>query len=137
MRILLLLLALSLLPAQPANEKATSVAELFKASNMFPKSNRVTDITSRLAESEKREGAVSAASIESSAAAGVTIKVYSSETERNNARLRMVKECSGCNLVTECGTILVYTPFSRAISDILYQRSEEYYGIMTKRYHCK
>ena len=137
MRILSLLLALSISLAQPANEKATSVADLFKAANMFPKSNRVTDITAKLTQSEKREGAASAANIESSTPAGVTIRVYRSEAERNNARLRMVKECPGCNLVTECGAILVYTPFSRAISDVLYRRSEEYYGLLNKHYHCK
>jgi hypothetical protein len=128
---------LPVLLAQPANEKATSVAELFKAANMFPKSNRIADLTGRLTESEKSSGALSAANIESSHVAGVTIKVYRSITERNNARLLMVKECPGCNMVTECGAILVYTPFVRAISDVLYDRSQEYFTVMAKRYHCK
>lgn len=139
MRPLLIVLTLSLCFGQPVNVTATAVAEMFKARNLFPKANKVTDITSSLSPQEKQAGVLSIANVESSTVNGVTIKVFRSIKERNAARLQMVNKCPGCNFLAECGVILVYTPTmqDREINKILNSRSTEYYIVMSRQYKCE
>jgi len=123
--------------AQPAGITGVAVAEALRTANVFPKSNQITDTTGSLMPADKSDGALSGATIASNRT--VTIKVYKSSAARNQARLRMVKECPGCNSMTECGTILIYTPlFDRApdMNQILHRRSREYHVALSKRYGC-
>lgn len=128
-------------PAKPAfaGPTAVEIGEVLKRANVFPKTNQVTDTTTGLTEADRNEGAVSSAVIESSEPAGVAIKVFHSIDERNQARLRMIKDCPGCVAITECGAILMYEPYTKAddINKILRQKSQEYYGVLKRQYKCE
>jgi hypothetical protein len=135
----------------PETSPATEVADVLKSANAFPKTNRVTSIP--LTETDKAQGATAAANIASARPEGVTVKVYNSDTERNQARLRMIEECPGCNSLTECGSILIYTPDPTAdrnlgimsqeakdsLREIVQMQREHhrsYYEILRKHYRC-
>lgn len=87
---------------------ATEVADALKAANLFPEANEVRTVA--LTEADLAAGAVAAANLASSRPEGVTIKVYASPQERNQARLGLIDECPGCNHLAECGPIIVVSP---------------------------
>ncbi len=136
---ILAVLATAVSAGQPTGETAAAVAHVFKAANLFPKSNRITDTTAYLSSADKTGGVISSANIESSSPSGVTVKIYRTKAERKQARLRMVKECPGCNAISACGAMLVYTPFTKAadINKILLLHSLQHVDVLEKHYRCR
>ena len=139
MRNVLVFLALGVVAAQPPTEKALAVFDVLRAANHFPKTTRATETTPSLSKQDRDLGATSSAIIPSALPAGITVKIYKSPKHRNDARLRMVKDCTGCNAITECGAILVYEPYGKAndMNAIIRNRHKEYYATLSKHYHCE
>ncbi len=110
--------------AQPVAPEAMEAADALKLANVLPESNSVRYVA--LGDSDVEDGAIAAANVAFYRPEGITIKVYGSPTQRNQARIRMVDACPGCNHLTECGAILLYTPNASHNRDL---------GIMTQ--HAK
>jgi len=105
--------------------------------NVFPKENTVVE--KPLNDVDKKEGALTSVNIASFNVAGYTVKVYQSSDKRNQARLRMIKECPGCNVLVECGAILMYEPVSRArdLNQIAQEHARERGEILKRYFHCQ
>ena len=76
--------------------------------------------------------------IESSGVEGYTVKVYQSIDQRNRARLRMIKECAGCNFIVECDAILMYEPIfkDREMNVIGNKHVKERYEVLRRYFGC-
>jgi hypothetical protein len=109
-----------------------------EVARVLSKTSEASDTTNAVTDADRNSGVVSSAVMATSQPAGLTIKVYRSGTERNQARLRLVQDCPGCNFITECGPILAYEPIlqSSDINKILNQKARERYEILKRHYKC-
>jgi hypothetical protein len=129
-----------LTPPMPRGSKATptaiEVAQVLKRANIFPKDNAVRE--EPLSDLDKTEGALTRVLIESSRLEGVTVKVYKSIDQRNQARLRMIKECPGCNFIVECDSILMYEPLydNRELNVQGHKLTRERYEVLKRYFGC-
>lgn len=127
-------------PPVPRGSKATptaiEVAQVLKRANIFPKENAVRE--RQLSDSDKNEGALTSVNIESFGIEGYTVKIYQSIDQRNRARLRMIRECPGCNFIVECDAILMYEPISkdREMNVIGNKHVKERYEVLKRYFGC-
>jgi hypothetical protein len=115
---------------------AIEVSHVLKKANIFPKENGVRE--NPLSDLDRKEGALTSVVVESFRPEGTTIKVYETIEQRNQARLRMIKECPGCNFIIECGPILVYQPTTMDRETIIHEHAlhKERYGVLRHYFHC-
>ena len=127
-------------PPVPRVSKSTptaiEVSQVLKRANIFPKENGVRETT--LSDLEKAEGTLTSVVVESFHPKGTTIKVFETSEKRNEARIRMVNACPGCNFLIECGPILVYEPTANDRETNIHNHAlyKERYGVLRQYFNC-